>query len=405
MRHSKSYKVVRIPFPSYTAGSIYQTSSLTSFAMAPHRVLLLMKALGRGGAEQIILHSAAYTNKTRFQYHVAYLLPWRDAFVGDLAALGYQVHCLQGALGVGWIARLRRLVRDCHIEIIHCHTPYVAAGARIALCRSRPIIVQTEHNSWRRYHKATYWANLLTYPRTDHVFAVSRAVLDAIEYPSLLRFLPMPPVEVLIHGIHLASVRHFERPQEVRSELGISESDFVIGTIANMKPQKGLEYLIKSVALLHPSLNVRLVIVGDGQLNESLKSLSSSLELGNRVTFAGYRPDAVRIATAFDVFVLSSTIEGLPIALIEALALGKPVIVTNVGGMPEVIQNRVEGFVVPSRNPAALCNAIVELMRNPALRLRMGEAARLRSYEFDIRRSVERTEEVYGQLLENSGRS
>jgi glycosyltransferase involved in cell wall biosynthesis len=102
---------------------------------------------------------------------------------------------------------------------------------------------------------------------------------------------------------------------------------------------------------------------------------------------------------AFDVFAMSSLHEGLSIALIEAMALGRPVVVTDVGGQAEVVQHGTQGLVVPPDEPASIARSIVALLRDDGLRSRMGDAGRTRAMAFDIRRSVARTQEVYEELL------
>jgi glycosyltransferase involved in cell wall biosynthesis len=114
---------------------------------------------------------------------------------------------------------------------------------------------------------------------------------------------------------------------------------------------------------------------------------------------AGYREDAARLASAFDVFVLSSDHEGLPVALLEAMAAGRAVVATRVGGVPEVVRHRSEGILVPPRDPAALADAMVTVLDDVDLRDRLGAAARRRVARFDIRHTVRRHEEVYGRLL------
>jgi glycosyltransferase involved in cell wall biosynthesis len=145
--------------------------------------------------------------------------------------------------------------------------------------------------------------------------------------------------------------------------------------------------------------DVRFLLVGQGPLESAIRGQVRALGLEETVVFAGFRDDAPRVAAALDVFVLPSTHEGLSIALLEAMALGRPSVVTDVGGLPETITDLVEGFIVPPKNVPALTEAIVRLIRDPTLRTRMGEAAARRANAFDIRNSVRRTEVVYQELL------
>jgi glycosyltransferase involved in cell wall biosynthesis len=145
--------------------------------------------------------------------------------------------------------------------------------------------------------------------------------------------------------------------------------------------------------------DARFVLVGAGPLEDELRRQAHELGLDGTVVFAGQRDDAVRVAAAFDVFVLSSLYEGLSVALIEAMALAKPVVVTDAGGLAEAVEHAKSGLVVPVGDEAALADAVVMLLGDPALRVELGQAAQRRAAGFDIRRAVDRVEQVYEQLL------
>ncbi|MGH2572281.1 MAG: glycosyltransferase [Actinomycetota bacterium] len=365
------------------------------------RILLLIKGLGRGGAEQLLVNAARYLDTSRFSYEVAYLLPWKDALVSELEEANLPVHCLHGGRGPGWLSRLRRLVRDRQIDLVHSHSPIAAVGARLALGR-RPAVrrVYTEHNVWERYHRATYWANLLTFPRSDHVFAVSEHVALSIRYPAALRFRRMPPVETRYHGIDPQAVSSWPSPDGIREELGIPESAPVVGTVANFKAHKGHRQLLRAAARVRRLVpEVRFVLVGAGPLEGEMKSLARELALDGTVIFTGHRQDVPQLVQTFDLFALPSIHEGLSIALIEALAVGTPAVVTNVGGLPEVVEDGKQGFVVPPGDEDSLVESIVTMLLDASLRERFGESARERAAGFDIRHAIARIEEVYGELL------
>lgn len=362
------------------------------------RILILIKGLGRGGAEQLLASAAPYRDSSRFHYEVAYLLPWKDALAGELERAGVPVQCLEGSRGIGWVARLRALVRQGEFDLVHAHSPVAAAAARAALGR-RPRIVYTEHNEWHRYRAATRWANLLTYSRNDHVFCVSRGVLGSVRYPAALRWMGMPPIEALHHGLDPAAVEGWQA-NGVRGDLGIPDGAPVVGTIANFKAHKGYHLLMEAAAAVRRDVpDARFVLVGQGPLLEDTRRRAAELGIGDAVVFAGYREDAPRVCAAFDVFAIASLNEGLSIALLEAMALGKPPVVTSVGGIPEVVRDQENGILVPPGDPAALAGGIVRLLSDPVLRSEMGEAARLRAADFDIRLAVRRMEAVYAELL------
>jgi glycosyltransferase involved in cell wall biosynthesis len=365
----------------------------------PRRVLLLIKGLGRGGAEHLLTSTIRHSDRSRFSYDVAYLLPWKDEIVADLQELGVVVHCLDGARGIGWVGRLRNLVRTRSVDLVHVHSPYAAIGARVGLPRTMPF-VYTEHNLWQRYRAATHFGNALTFPRNDHVIAVSEQVRRSISYPWALRRLRMPPVETVYHGVDHPGLAELGSPNGLRSSLGLPEDAPIVGTVANLKAHKGHRHLLRAAVRIRRSCpDVRFVLVGRGPLEGELRRQARELGLDGGVVFTGYRDDAARLASSFDVFVLPSEYEGLPIALVEAMALGRPVVVTAVGGNPEVVRDQQDGLVVPARSPEALADAVLTLLRDDALRLRLGDAARARSAEFDIARTVPQVERIYEGLL------
>jgi glycosyltransferase involved in cell wall biosynthesis len=361
-------------------------------------VLIVIKGLGRGGAEQLLLSGVPYLDTASYRYQFAYLLPWKDSLVPELTGAGFAVHCLEGARGPGWAGRLRALVRREGIGLVHVHSPVAAAGVR-AVAGRRTRVVYTEHNLWGRYHPATWAANLATFPRNDHVFAVSETVRQSIRYPGPLRLLPMPPLETLHHGLDPAALPVPGR-DGVRAELGIPEDAPVVGSVANFKAAKDHATLLRAAAQVRQAIpSVRFVLVGQGPLEAETRRLAGQLGLDQTVVFAGFRTDATRLMAGFDAFALSSTYEGLPIALIEAMAVGCPAVVTRVGGTPEVVTDGVHGFLVPPRDPAALAAGLTRLLGDRALRDGLGQAAAARAQDFDIRTAVRRMEQVYARLL------
>jgi glycosyltransferase involved in cell wall biosynthesis len=359
-------------------------------------VLFLIKGLGRGGAEQLLVSTVRHADRRRFSFRVAYLLPWKDALVGELRDEGADVRCLDGARGVGWTGRLRRLARGA--DLVHVHSPYPAVGARMTLPRRLPF-VYTEHNGWARYHRATYWANALTYGRNDHVFAVSDQVRDSIRLPRGIRWRHMPPVETLHHGPDPALLERAAASSDARAELTDDPEVLVVGTVANLKAHKGIDVLLEAVPLvLRDVPRARFVVVGQGPLEADLRARAAAMGLNGAVRFTGFREDAARLAGAFDVFVLPSLHEGLPIALLEAMSLGRPPVVTPVGGVPEVVHHGRDALVVPPSQPAALAEALVGILRDPAMRARLGANAARRAADFDIRTAVRRMEDVWMEL-------
>src|SRR6266508_4704394 len=369
--------------------------------MSPNGVLLLYKALGRGGAEQLLLNSARYLDTTDFRYEVAYIFSQHEDFVSDLRDAGLPVHCLGGREQAAWMGRLRALVRQRKPKIVHTHSPYMAVGARLLLRRPRgPRLIHTEHNVWESYHPMTRRGNLLTFPLNDHVFAVSEHVRQSIRYPAALRLLRMPPVETLYHGLDPALMGAWEGANGVRESLGIPSEAPVVGAVANFRAEKGHRYLLEAAVRVRQAFpEVRFVLVGHGPLQGELQRQVRQLQLERNVIFTGPRTDVQRLMASFDVFALPSVYEGLSIALIEALSAGVPSIATGTGGVTEVMSDGVNGVIVPPRDSLALGNAIVSLLNDQTRRRQFAQAGKIRAADFDIRVAVRRIEDVYRGLL------
>jgi glycosyltransferase involved in cell wall biosynthesis len=365
----------------------------------PVRVLVLAKGLGRGGAERLLVGAARHLDRDRFQMEVAYLLPWKDAFVRDLEELGVRTHCLRQrrTTDLSWVLRLRRLVRHGRFDLVHTHMPYPAIGARLVLWPPHPAIMHTEHNVWDRYRPATRWANRLTFRRNAAVIAVSDAVADSIHRPRILRT-RFPEVEVVRQGASIESVRKVtpETRRTARALLGLGDDDLVVGSVGNFTQKKDHATLLRACARLRDEEpRMRLVLVGTGPLEGDLVDAAQELGIGERVLFTGSRPDVFDLLPGFDVFALSSRFEGLPIALLEAMAAGLPTVATSVGGIPEVLTDGHEGFLVPDGDPDALAAALRKLLTDEHLRREMGEHAEACAHDFDLTGAVRRMQEIY----------
>jgi glycosyltransferase involved in cell wall biosynthesis len=368
------------------------------------RVLWLTKGLGRGGAERLLVSGAKRLDRSRFELEVAYLLPWKEALVPELESQGVRTHCLGGskAVDVRWVGRLHRLVRQRRFDLVHTHMPYVGFGAR-TIPRHHATIVHTEHNTWERYRYLTRWTNRLTYSRNAAVIAVSHAVAASI---SPLRFMrSWPVIRVIHHGAELSEfdlVTHESRVL-ARTILGLPQDALVIGSIGNFTAKKDHRTLLEATARAASShRGLRLVLVGTGPLERELHDISHALGLESRVVFAGSRDDVPELLPAFDVFALSSRNEGLPIALLEAMAAGLPCVATSVGGVPEVITDGREGLLVRGGDATGLADAVSKLLSEPSLRTSVGARAAQTARRFDIAEAVLSIEDVYRDALESS---
>jgi glycosyltransferase involved in cell wall biosynthesis len=368
----------------------------------PRRVLWLIKGLDRGGAERLLTTTAAKLDRDRFEIEVAYVLSGYDGFVPDLEALGIRTHCLGATrtLQFGWVRNLRDLLRSGDYDIVHTHSPLPAVAARALLRRPVPL-VHTEHNLWGCYRWPTYVANAVSYGRNEAIIAVSDGVAESI---GAARWLPRSrrsTVEVLLHGVDpVTAVRGSEARAQARALLGLDDARQVAGTVANLSPKKDHAGLLTAIDQLRERMpDVLLLLIGSGPLEAELRARVGREGLDDHVRFLGSRDDVAALLPALDVFVLGSRYEGLPIALLEAMAAEIACVATAVGGVPEAITDGVEGSLVPPGDPAALAKALEVVLQDSELRAAMGRAGRLRvSSDFSIDRAVRRTEELYTEV-------
>ena len=254
-------------------------------------------------------------------------------------------------------------------------------------------MVTTEHNLWQSHTRLTRMADSLTASQDDARIAVSSAVRDSL--PGRLQ----PRTEVIRHGIDVSAVAaQGESREEVRRELGLGDQ-LVVGTVANLRITKGWPDLLAAAKEVIDTLDdVCFVAVGQGPMEAEILNLHRHLKLGDRFRLLGYRDDAVRIMAGCDLFCLASHHEGLPVAVMEAMALGLPIVATDVGGVSELVADRIHGRLVPPHRPDLLAGALVDLLTNETRRSRAAAAVRDKSESLSARRSIRRTEEIYETL-------
>lgn len=362
------------------------------------RVLWLAKGLGPGGMERLLVNHARVGDRSGFDYLAAYLVDRPHSVVPELEAL--DVRCFRftasADLDVRWGRQLRSLVRRERIDVVHTHSPMVAAIARPALrsMRNRPGLVYTEHNSWDCYSAPTRLANALTYPLDDVQIAVSTAA--AASPPKLIG----DRVETLVHGIDVAATARVSGERSAaRAELGVGDDTILVVTLANLRAEKAYDVLLDAAArCVSATDRVAFVSVGQGPLEAEMRQRHEALGLGESFRFLGFRDDPHRMLAAADIFALSSRHEGLPVALMEASALGLPIVATRVGGLPDVIDSGATGVLVAPEDPAALAAAILDVARDAELRERLSGASLALAERFDARNAVNRLESIYRQV-------
>lgn len=339
-------------------------------------VAMVVNNLDVGGLEKVVVSLLNHLDRERFdRYLVCLDGPGKMAADVDLPAENRLVleknpdrrlPIVGVSVDLSLFTRIRRFCADREIDILHTHNlaPLLYAGlaTRLPPMRRRPRLVYTEHNqiysaSAGQKRRFRHYLRL-----ADRVLTVSRDLER-----TLLRDVgaPAAKLQVLWNGIDGRRFV-FQDPRKVRRELGIGDDEMVFGTAVVLSKQKGISYLLDAAERVLASggpeaRRIRFLVAGDGPLRGELEAKAASMGLGDRVLFLGYRRDVPDLISSFDVYVLPSLWEGLPLALIEALAIGKPILCTTVGGNPEIVEDGVNGYLVPPGDAAALADRILRL--------------------------------------------
>jgi glycosyltransferase involved in cell wall biosynthesis len=338
-------------------------------------VLHLIDTTGPGGAETVFTDLARGLDPSRFRSVAVTAGP---GWVEDtIAAGGVQRHTVKqrGRFALRYVRELGRLAESERVDIIHAHLVGASVYASLAAIGSAIPVLCTIHGHADlpradRFRLLRYGVLRLG---ASHVVAVSESLRR--EFQARSGF-PAERTSVVYNGIDLESF-HPGDGAKVRQELGVSNGEFVFGALGNIRGPKAYDVLLRAAALLATdSVPSRVVIVGDtgGTVYPGLAALASSLGLGARVTFAGFRQDVPEVLRAFDALALSSRTEGFSLATVQAMATGIPVVATRSGGPEEILEDGITGLLVPTDDPAALAAAMRRLRDQPDLRDRLARA-------------------------------
>lgn len=359
-------------------------------------VLVVIKGLGIGGAEKLISEGARYWDRERFDYRVAYQLPWKDQLVPELTSLGVPVDCFGGGGGgsIQALGRLASIIAESGADLVHAHLP--SAGVLARICARVPI-VYTEHNLAGSYRLPTRLLNWTTYRLNDVVTAVSSEVAA-----SLKRY-PGPDPVVVRNGVSV-DVSAEDRAR-ARSELGLSPSDPLVVHVGNIRPHKGHDTLIRTaIELQHLHPDATIVSIGGEKHPGDLERVRRQARTAgaSNLRFLGRRSDALGFVAAADVFVNPSDIEGLPVAILEAMALETPVAATAVGGVPSVIRDGESGLLVDAGDHEALARSIDRILRDRPLARRLAACGlKLVEAEYGLETMVRSFETIYREVLDD----
>lgn len=372
--------------------------------MTARTVLHVIETGGPGGAEKMMVHLAAGLGPV-YRSEAALI---RDTWLG--AALRMREipvtmlhHKSRGFFGslrdLATLCDLARLMRERRVAILHTHEFYMNTVGLIASKLTGIPLVATIHG--KNYY-AERLMRRLAYrflgKFADQIVAVSE---DVKSFLANHVGIPMNRIRVVPNGIPVGEEPHHEGLLTLRKSLGLDQHTYVVGTVGSLYPVKGHKYLIDAaVAVVHRFPDVVFLVVGRGGLRQELEAQAQHLGVASHIRFLGHREDVTDLLGLFDVFVLPSLSEGMPLALLEAMAAGVPAVATRVGGVGEVVEDGKTGLLVPPEDGFALAESIVKLLEDRTLARRMGNCAQEAvDRHFSLEKMVRAYREIYADLI------
>jgi glycosyltransferase involved in cell wall biosynthesis len=306
---------------------------------------------------------------------------------------------MNGMFDLEWVRKACQLVRRERVSLIHAHEfDGITHGSLVARLVGVPCVA-TVHG------KNYYWEKRrrrLAYRVASHIATMVAVSEDLKRFITANVGVPAMRIKVIYNGQEVFPPVAPEQRRCLRAELGLEEDEQVVGLVGSLYPIKGHKYLLEAVPRilkLHP--DTTFLIVGRGELELPLKEEVNRCGLKNRVRFLGLRDDVSALLSLMDIFVLPSLSEGLSIALLEAMAAGKPVIATDVGGNPEVVVDGETGFLVPPRDADTLAAKLLLLVADKHQARRLGKNGRRRVQQhFSFQSMVNNYQDLYENRLQ-----
>ncbi len=307
---------------------------------------------------------------------------------------------MHGEIDLLAAVRIRSFVRKHNYNIIHSHTSHahtLAFAATIGLGVKRLVTRRVDFSIFR--HSFLHLSGIKYRFMADHYIAISQKIKNVLVDDGIAA----GRIFVIYSGIDPGRFTG-QRPDHLRSEFNIAADEKVVINVAHLAGHKGQKYLVRAIPMVLEKIqNVRFFIIGKGELMDDLKRLSASLGLEEHLVFTGFRDDIGAFYNLADLFVMSSVQEGLGTAIMDALAVARPVVATRSGGIPEIINDGETGRLVEPADPEALASGIIELLTYSDLARNMATRGQeMVQQRFSLDAMVDEYRQVYQQLLKES---
>jgi glycosyltransferase involved in cell wall biosynthesis len=360
------------------------------------RVVEILATGTNGGAQEHLFGLMTRLDPSRFDASILSLSA--GSAVRKLERAGFPVTLIEEHDDAAAVTALAAYLARVRPDVVHTHmyrADVIASKAVLAMTSAghpRPYLVSTVHSSRVRSLDDRETLRCLT-PEIDQLIAVSKSIVGKIadERPGLA------PVRLIYNGVDLSRYDDQEPNCELREQFGMEPGSQVVGVVARLEPEKGHQTLIDAWPhVLRSVPDAYLMVVGEGSMRDSLEHRAAANRVAHRVLFTGRRDDIPAVTATFDVAVLPSHREAQGLSILEAMALSRPVVASDVGGIPEMIEDGVTGVLVPHDQPEALAAAIVRLLKNHVYADTIAKAGHdLVHDRFCIELMVRAIEEIY----------
>ncbi len=373
-------------------------------------VLILTTDSRIGGTEKILIEFLKKADRTKFNIFFMCLKPG-GPLADIVKKMGFKSECLNVKNIFGAIRAyfyLKRFLKQNKIQILHSYLFHSNILSRIIRIHTKiPLIINSQRSTdeWKKWYHI--FLDRYTGFLCDAIICNSLAVYNTMlgrEKHKKEKLLYIPS------GIDIKQYEFKGIGIDIRDSIGIPHNVPLLINVGNLRKPKGQIFLLKAMKIIKDrglvSPKPKAIIVGEGALRGFLEKGIRNLKIEKDVFLLGFRDDIVHLLGASDIFVLSSLWEGLPVSVMEAMALKKPIIATNVGGILELIQDNKTGLLVPSANPVALADAIERLLNNPQMIPEMGRNAKeFIEKNYTIEKMVDSIESLYIDFLEERKRN
>jgi glycosyltransferase involved in cell wall biosynthesis len=324
----------------------------------------------------------------------------KDLSEETLESFGVDITYLhKGKFDPSTLTALLKVIDRKKIDILHLHGYGATTFGRVAGAMRRLPTIVHEHANLTDTPWFQKMADAVLEQSTDIAIAVSNSTADFL---IKARQLPQDKVKTVYLGVPLDEFSRARSREEIaaaRAELGIAPHEFAVGCVTRLHDSKGNSYLIDAAALvLKERPHAKFYLVGEGPLLPDLEAQARALNLGDRFVFHGFAKDVAAVVSSFDLSVFPSLWEGTPLTVFEALAMGKSIVATDADGLLDVLTHDHDAIIVPKRDAPALASAIVRMMDDEPLRMRLGAQARITGQQYDIAAFVRKMERLYELL-------